>query len=72
MTVTEPTRILIAKAAAAEGITFDNRTEVFKVSPDVYYFSSVRMTDECAKTGVCRFERFAAIITGYTVIIENA
>ena len=72
MTVSEPTRMLVSKAANAEGITFDRKTELYKVSPDVYQFSSVRITDECAKTGVCKYERFLAIINGYEVIIQNA
>ena len=72
MTVSEPTRLLISKAANEEGITFDRKTDLYKVSPDVYQFSSVRITDECAKTGVCKYQRFLAIITGYEVTIQDA
>ena len=72
MNVSEPTRMLVCKAALKAGIAFDSKTEIYKVSPDVYYFNSVRITDECAKTGVCKFERFVAVVTGYVVTIENA
>ena len=72
MNVSESTRLIVANAARDQGITFDAQTDLYKVSPDVYYFNSVRLTDECAKTGVCKYERFVAVITGYQVTIENA
>ena len=72
MTVSESTRLIIANAARENGVTFDTQTDLYKVSPDVYYFNSVRITDECAKSGVCKYERFVAVVTGYQVTIENA